>query len=133
MKAADWPFSACPIAYPAREWRCQVVAASDADTFVLLIDEGWHGMRLRDVRLLGIDTYERRTGTAEHRALGKAAYEFAVERYVGRWALLETRMDDDKYGRVLGRLLVLNPEGGLHDVAAEMRAAGFEKPRDPTR
>ena len=129
MKAEHWYFHACPLAFPTVRWRCRIIDSADGDTPTLYVDLGWFRLAMLEIRLSDIDTYERRSGTTVERALGVAAWRFFLAAAGGRWAYLSTRMDDDKYGRILGTLEYVADGGTLHSISAELRAAGFEKPR----
>ena len=126
--AALWHFAACPLPVPERDVRFKVLGIADGDTLTGDLEVWHHRLELTDVRLLGINVYEYRTGTAAEREKGAAARAWVQERVAGRWAVVRTRMRRDKYGRLLGAVFYLGADGALHDLAAQLRAAGYEKP-----
>jgi endonuclease YncB( thermonuclease family) len=127
MKAANWYFHACPVPFPTTRWRCRVVDTADGDTATLWLDLGWFRLEMMEVRLSDIDTYERHSGTVLQRELGRQAWAFFLAHAGGRWAMLTTRMDTEKYGRILGTVDYLADDGTLHRISTELRAAGYEK------
>lgn len=129
MRASDWLFASCPLPFPTKVWRVKIVGAADGDTWTIYRDKGGWELVMEEVRGSDIDTYEMRQGDAEHRAKGSEARAFFLAAADGKWAYLHTRLDPDKYGRILGTLEYLAEDGTLHSITAELRAAGFEKPK----
>lgn len=131
MRQGDATFNDCPFPFPTATWRCRVIRAVDGDTVVVKVDRGFFEDSTLEIRYYDIDTWERWHGSAEHRARGSNAWLDHAELVEGRWGLLHTRMDGDKYGRILGRLEVwregTDGEGRLELVSDWLRALGHEK------
>jgi endonuclease YncB( thermonuclease family) len=127
MRAKDWFFHACEIPFPTTTWRCHIVNNADGDTATLYVDRGWYDLTMMEIRLADIDTYEIRSGTEAQKAIGRDAAEMLKRLAVHRWGLLTTHMDPEKYGRILGTISYRAEDGTLHDITAELRAAGYEK------
>lgn len=122
MRQSDSEFAACPIPYPTTIWRAFGIRAVDCDTLVARFDRGFWETTTMEIRLLGIDAVEL------HSPLGPEAKLFTQARIAGKWLLIETHMDTEKYGRLLG--VVLYPTGtgtNMKDLATAIRAAGYEK------
>jgi endonuclease YncB( thermonuclease family) len=126
--AALWHFHACPLPVPLREVRGRVLGAADADTLSVDLEVWRRRLEYDDVRLVGFDAYELRTGTVAERQRGAEARAWVLSRVVGRWCYVRTTMERDKYGRLLGAVFYVSDAGGLRDLAADLRAAGYEKP-----
>jgi micrococcal nuclease len=107
----------------------EVVKVIDGDTVDVIIDLGFHINILKRIRFLEIDTYEMRGGTAETKALANQAKDRLVELLTGprKQVYIRTQMDDTgKYGRLLGKLFVLDQEDDvMTDVNQVMLAEGF--------
>ena len=127
MKREHAPFAGCPIGFPTRTWRVQVLDFADADTATVKVDSGWFNTHTIDIRLADIDTWERFTGATADREKGRAAWGYAMVACAGRWALLSTSMDAEKYGRILGTLTYLGADGAMHDLSAELRERCYAK------
>lgn len=133
MKREHAPFYGCPLPFPTEpdgRWklRCKVLDAADGDTFTIIIDRGFFDTSTRDNRLASIDVYERYTGTPDHRELGRQAWLDVLANVVGTYAYIYTRLDPEKYGRVLGDLEYMDDTGTMRELTLELRAAGYEKP-----
>lgn len=129
MRREHAPFYYCDLPFPTTMWRVKVLAAADGDTLTLTLDAGWMETKTRDLRLASIDTYERYKGTEEEKALGMAAWKMA-DAAVGCYGYVHTRMDPEKYGRILGDLQYVKPDGRMVWLHEELRAAGYEKPKE---
>ena len=108
------------------EYNAKIVNVVDGDTFDLDIDLGFHITIRERVRLLGIDTPEKR-GAAEEKELG-----LAVTRYVKTWledepnCRIKSYKGTDSFGRWLVELYL--PSGSsIVDVYNKL---GFNKLSD---
>ena len=99
----------------------------DGDTVTVVIDLGFHITRRETIRLLGIDTEELRGGTDETKARGYAARDRLAELLTLGDVYVKTEQDDTgKYGRLLGWLYTVTPEGVI-DVNNTLVAEGYVK------
>jgi len=107
----------------------EVVRVIDGDTVDVMIDLGFYLTARKRIRFLNIDTYEIRGGTAETKALGKAAKVRLEELLATPDAkvYIKTQMDDTgKYGRLLGKLYVIrNSDGFIIDINHVLLEEGF--------
>ena len=107
----------------------EVVRVIDGDTVDVMIDLGFYLTARKRIRYLNIDTYEIRGGTAETKALGKAAKARLIELLATPDAkvYIKTEMDDTgKYGRLLGKLYVIrNADGFIIDINHVLLEEGF--------
>lgn len=128
MKKEDATFYHCPYRFPSDWWRAEVIRVVDGDTAVLRIDRGFFDDSIIEIRFDSIDTWERFSRDPEERRKGKLAWEATKHLIEGDWCLLQTSMDPDKYGRIIGDIWFI-PEGqadvvNLSDVLREL---GHEK------
>lgn len=124
----DHRFASCPLPFPTDLFRAQVMRAKDGDSLVIDYDRGFFDTSLKGDRFASIDVVERFTGTAEQRERGKEAWAYVVASAVGRWCYIHTRMDREKYGRILEDVYYLGADGDIHDLSLELLHAGFMKP-----
>lgn len=125
MRESDAEFAACPIRYPTTEWRALGVRAVDGDTIVVRLDRGFWDVSTMELRLLGIDAVELNSEQ------GRAARLFSHERVAGAWLRITTRMDPDKYGRILADVLYRDLDSASEpwrNLAVDLRVHGFAKP-----
>lgn len=128
MKREDATFHHCPVPFPTTEWRCKVKRVVDGDTVVVTLDRGFFQDDTIDIRYSDIDTWERYSGTPEERQKGYRAHMDHMVLVEGKWGLLTTTMDRDKYGRILGSLRVYDDATDkLINVAEYLRERGHEK------
>jgi endonuclease YncB( thermonuclease family) len=123
MRRDDAEFFACPIPFPTNEWRGQVLRGVDADTVTAKIDRGWFDTSRKEFRFALIDAYEQST------ALGKRCTVVLRERLEGRWVKIVTRMDAEKYGRILATFWYWGDDAQLHCIDDDLRGWGCEKAR----
>lgn len=102
------------------EYNVELVEVYDGDTVVVDIDLGFD-VRLRNqrVRLIGIDTPEIRTKSADEKKMGLEARDFLYtllrpsENLDPDLVLVcETYDPTEKYGRILGDILIKPPGAG---------------------
>ena len=83
-------------------YRARVERVIDGDTLAVRIDQGLHVERVEQVRLLGVNTPERKGAT---RAAGDAARDYVKGWLVvaggGDWPLVVQTEKDDAFGRFL--------------------------------
>ena len=106
----------------------EIVRVIDGDTVDVIIDLGFYLSARKRIRFLNIDTYEVRGGTAETKALGKAAKARLEELLAtpDSTVYIRTEMDDTgKYGRLLGRLFVMQDSGLVIDINYVLLEEGF--------
>lgn len=128
MRREDADFYGCPIPFPTTVWRVKIVGAPDGDTLTLKRDKGDWETKTEDVRLGDIDVWEMRSGSPAQRVLGSEARQWVIAHCVGRWGLMTTRLDQEKYGRTLGTLQLWDEESQtLWSLSVALRENGFEK------
>ncbi len=126
MRKDDATFHGCPIPFPTTKWRCKVKRAVDGDTVVLLVDRGNFDDSTWELRAKSYNAPERYSGSVEEKEQGRIWWEVLKKEITGRWALLTTFMDREKYGRILGDLAVYDESGGvLVDIRVILRNAGL--------
>lgn len=122
MRQSDSEFADCPLPYPTKVWRALGIRAVDGDTIIIRVDRGFWDATTMEIRLLGIDAVEL------HSPLGPEAKLFTHARVAGKWLLIETHMDTEKYGRLLAKVLYPTGTGtNTKDLSEAVRAAGYEK------
>lgn len=138
MKKGDYFFSGCPIPFPTTDFRAWGIRAVDGDTAVSKLDVAFFDEKTLDFRFSDIDCWEKNEGPLWARKLGKEAELFTHSSVAQKWHQIHTQMDQEKYGRILGRYIV--PWEPWHNIkttteyiylADALRANGFEK--DPSR
>lgn len=101
---------ALPVPAQSFVYRARIDRVVDGDTLDLVIDQGMHAQRVDRVRLLGINTPERKGDT---RAAGDAAMEFVRSwwmltllnsEFPGQWPLIIQTEKDDAFGRYLAHI-----------------------------
>jgi len=107
-------------------YNCIVDRVVDGDTVDVDIDLGFHTwMRKQRIRLIGVDTPEKRTRDPLEKRFGLLATAI-VEGFcpVGEKILIETVIDkNDKFGRILGTLWVDNKTLNLNQFLLDERYA----------
>lgn len=117
---------------PGQAWvfRARLTAVIDGDTLDLIVDAGFRATRAERVRLLGVNTPERKGPT---RAAGDAAAAFVADwlhapyALPADWPLLIQTSKSDVFGRYLATVW------RIHDGAcltADLLAAGHAVPFD---
>lgn len=127
MRQGDAFFSACPLPFPTTEWRAWGIRATDGDTIVVKLDRGFLDEATMELRLDSIDCWERNSGT--HRDQGERARIFSDALVANHWLTVRTKMDPEKYGRILANVLVPFGAGytDMRDLATLLDAAGYRK------
>lgn len=87
--------------------RAVIERVVDGDTFWALTDLGRRQYLYEEIRLWGADAYELHRGTADERARGAEAKQTAERELAGRYVLLLSHKDPEKYGRYLEEVYVL--------------------------
>lgn len=102
-----------PDAMPSQQWvyRCRVTNVVDGDTVDVVIDAGFRATRTERLRLLGVNTPERKGAT---RVAGEIARQYTAKwlaeaARAGEWPLLVQTHKSDAFGRYLGT--VWRPDG----------------------
>lgn len=124
------PFYRCPLPFPSKVWRAQVINVKDGDTIDVIVDKGWDHFQadMCEIRFASIDTWESKGAwPKEHIALGKKAWDLNKALCAGRWVYLLTAMDPEEYGRILGDPFSLGDDGAISDVSYELWKSGAEK------
>ncbi len=111
------------IPFDAYVRRAALARVIDGDSVVLRIDLGWHITAEYPVRLLGVNSPEKRGIT---NAAGVAAQDYTqgwFERYLepGPWPFMMRSEKLDKYGRSLGTVWT---GGGAHCLNTDLLEAG---------
>jgi endonuclease YncB( thermonuclease family) len=94
----------------------------DGDTFVLILDLGWHITLTERCRIAGCNAPE--LGTDD----GDAARAWAVDTLPLGTPVVFTSHSLDKYGRPLGSITMTSHAGQVFDYASEIMAAGHAVP-----
>tara|TARA_R110000823_G_scaffold221551_2_gene350048 strand:- start:3236 stop:3586 length:351 start_codon:yes stop_codon:yes gene_type:complete len=99
------------------EYACKIGRVVDGDTMDVIIDLGFSIQYKTRVRLVGINTPEKRTRDLEEKARGIKASAYALQWCESQEKItIVTALDKKgKFGRVLGRLVGENDEC-LNDV-----------------
>ena len=124
MKREFTSFAEWPVPFPSDRWRVKVLDNHDGDTVTARMDRGFFDDSLRDFRFTSIDAYELNERDPALRALALQGRDYVRSVAVGRYAYAVTRMDPEKYGRVLADFSVLQPDGTMLDVSAQLLAMG---------
>lgn len=137
VKMSDDPFASSPWPFPVTAFRAVVMSIYDGDTCTALVEMADFMFVMKDIRFLGVDCYELRKGKKAWRAKGASAQSFTAQRIPpGTQIIVRTPQseasDTEKYGRLLGRVFYWGADGREHDLAAELVAAGFQKPAAPS-
>jgi len=86
-------------------YRARLIKVIDGDTCDLVIDAGFRSYRHERIRLLGVNTPERKGAT---RAAGDAAKAFAERWFAaaenGEWPITVVTERSDAFGRYLGSI-----------------------------
>jgi endonuclease YncB( thermonuclease family) len=111
---------------PEYRYRVELVKIVDGDTIDVKIDLGFYTYVVKRLRLLDIDTYEVRGGTAETKLLGHQATEYVRELFsTSDDVVIETEMDaTGKYGRVLAHVY-LQINGDWFSLSTMLRLKGY--------
>ena len=126
MRKSDADFFGCPIPFPTTRWRCKIHRAVDGDTLVLKTDEGRFKTITEEIRIQSYNAPERYSGTIEEKAQGRIWWELVQRMCAGKWGLLHTYMDKEKYGRILGDLAVYDDQKNhLIDLKVILMDAGL--------
>lgn len=104
------------------KYHAQVISVYDGDTFTAMIDMGLGIHFLRSVRILGIDTPERRGKCAHEKAMALQA-KAVLEKLLGEEVIL-SGIDEGKWA---GRALAYVRADGVN-VAQEMIEQGLARP-----
>ena len=97
------------------EYRAKLDRIIDGDTIDVTIDLGFDVHIKSRIRLYGINTPETRTRDLEEKKRGFAAKERLEELLFNRNLILQSKeYNKGKYGRVLGVIIVVNPEGRVN-------------------
>lgn len=93
------------------EYKAKLVKIVDGDTIDCDIYCGFD-IVLSDqrIRLYGIDTPESRTRDLEEKKFGKLASKFLEDNLTEEFVIRTHKDAKGKYGRILGELIVYNPE-----------------------
>lgn len=115
-------------------FRASLIRVKDADTIVVLTDQGFDGRHEPAIRLAGVNAPERKTPE------GKAAAEWILDELLSaelatehetRWTLrvetlqLETVVEEaTSFERWVAYVAIVRPDGSMMDVADALIAAG---------
>ncbi len=83
----------------------------DGDTIDIMIDLGFDIVIKKRVRVLGLDCPETRTKNLCEKSWGKAATRRVEELLTGKSFVIETHLEDEKYGRVLAHIMLPDESG----------------------
>ena len=110
------------------DYRCKLLRVVDGDTIDVNLDLGfnvWHKAR---VRMLGIDTPEKRTRNLEEKALGLASTARLKELLKGSKIEIECSKEKGKFGRVLGIVWATDKAGNRVDCNNQLVVEGHARP-----
>lgn len=113
IHAKDTPVANNPIGanHTVMVYSAEVLSITDGDTFKANIDLGFGISIVKKVRLLGLDTPEKRTRNIEEKMRGEFATDDAIELLQGKTVILTLWRDDysDSFGRALATVTL--PDG----------------------
>ena len=110
------------------DYRCKLTRVVDGDTIDVNLDLGfnvWHKAR---VRMLGIDTPEKRTRNLEEKVLGLASTARLKELLNGKIVEIECSKEKGKFGRVLGIVWTIDKEGNRINCNNQLIEEGHARP-----
>jgi len=110
------------------DYRCKLTRVVDGDTIDVNLDLGfnvWHKAR---VRMLGIDTPEKRTRNLEEKVLGLASTARLKELLKGKIVEIECSKEKGKFGRVLGIVWTIDKEGNRINCNNQLIEEGHARP-----
>ena len=110
------------------DYRCKVTRVVDGDTIDVNIDLGfaiWHKVR---VRMLGIDTPEKRTRNKAEKILGLASTARLKALLKGNKIEIECSKEKGKFGRVLGIVWATDKEGNRINCNSQLCVEGHARP-----
>jgi len=100
----------------------------DGDTIDVTIDLGLNIFIVKRLRLLNIDTDERRRGTSDQKKRAKMATNRISELVSSGNVFIRTKMDTTgKYGRLLATIYVELDNGSIMNVNKTLVSEGYEK------
>lgn len=124
-------FRGHPAKFACTQWRCWMLGNYDGDTLTVRADVGFFDTSTKDVRVLGINAPELKTGTQASRARGLACkmYLQSIAPVGSALQLITTMAKDpqdptEKYGRFLAQVTVWRADGTSFDLATAMLAFG---------
>lgn len=109
------------------QYKCKIERIVDGDTIIVSIDVGF-GIWLKDIpiRVLGINTPEVRTKDIIEKIAGMKAKARVEELLpVGSTVIVNTELDKEKFGRILGDFLIDGKESLGHILLAEGLAESY--------
>ena len=110
------------------DYRCKLLRVVDGDTIDVNLDLGfnvWHKAR---VRMLGIDTPEKRTRNKQEKILGLASTARLKELLKGSKIEIECSKEKGKFGRVLGIVWATDKAGNRVNCNDQLCAEGHARP-----
>ena len=110
------------------DYRCKVTRVVDGDTIDVNLDLGfniWHQAR---VRMLGIDTPEKRTRNKAEKILGLASTARLKELLKGNQIEIECSKEKGKFGRVLGIVWATDKAGDRINCNNQLIEEGHARP-----
>tara|TARA_R100001244_G_scaffold16806_1_gene18095 strand:+ start:413 stop:781 length:369 start_codon:yes stop_codon:yes gene_type:complete len=110
------------------DYRCKLLRVVDGDTIDVNLDLGfnvWHKAR---VRMLGIDTPEKRTRNKAEKVLGLASTARLKELLKGSKIEIECSKEKGKFGRVLGIVWATDKKGNRVDCNNQLVVEGHARP-----
>ena len=120
-------------------WRARVVRVIDGDTLDLEIDCGFHTLRTERVRLLGVNTPERKGATRDAGSLAAEAAGDWLDRQNGWadycWPLLVETFKADAFGRYLARIWPADasPDDTFADLSSHLLSTGHAVPYERSK
>ena len=102
-------------------YRAQLVKVIDGDTLQVVIDAGLNCYRTERLRLLGVNTPEKRGPTHGAGLLAQGYVEEWLEDAEGEWPLVIVTQKSDAFGRYLARVWRSDDGACLND---DLLAAG---------
>ena len=110
------------------EYFCKVERVVDGDTIDVNIDLGFDIHHSARVRMMGIDTPEKRTRNKAEKVLGLASTARLKELLKGHKIEIECSKEKGKFGRVLGIVWAIDKEANRINCNDQLCAEGHARP-----
>ena len=109
--------------YNDNQYKATLVRVVDGDTVYLEVDLGFNVKTIQSFRLIGIDTPEIRGAERPEGLKSKAE----LERLITNQVLIVQSEKTGKFGRWLGTIFVVQPNGEPYNVNEHLLREGFAK------
>ena len=109
------------------EYYCKIERVVDGDTVDVSVDLGFDIHHKARVRMMGIDTPEKRTKNKAEKALGMASTARLKELLKGKQVKIECSKEKGKFGRVLAIVWTVDKEGQEIDINSQLIEEGHAR------